>query len=176
MPTFSVGFKCEAPASGQDTMLQEVIGDLAAEILIGESSPLYQRLYEDGLIDAGFSAGYESVKEACMITAGGDSRNPEAVLSAMLAEAERIGAEGFDTELFERLKKSSLGRRTRDLDSFESICYRNCAYFFDGTDYFRFPEVFASVTKEAVQEFLCRVIRPERSAISMILPKEQEVF
>lgn len=176
MPSFSVGFKCEAPASGRETMLQEIIGDLAAEILIGESSPLYQRLYEDGLIDAGFSAGYESVKEACMITAGGDSKDPDAVLSAMLAEADRIRAEGFDTELFERLKKSSLGRRTRDLDSFESICYRNCAYFFDGTDYFRFPEVFASVTKEAVQEFLCRVIRPERSAISMILPKEQEVF
>ena len=176
MPSFSVGFKCAPPENGQETMLREVIGDLAAEILIGESSPLYQKLYEDGLIDAGFSAGYESVKDACMITAGGDSKDPEAVLRAMLAEAQRIRVEGFDTDLFERLKKSSLGRRTRDLDSFESICYRNCAYYFEGAEYYRFPEVYASVTKEAVQEFLSSVIVPERSAMSVVAPKEQENF
>lgn len=174
MPMFSVGFKCEAPQDGAQSMLQEFIGDLAAEILIGESSPLYQRLYEQGLIDAGFSAGYESVKNACQISAGGDSRDPDAVVSAMLEEAERIAREGFDPELFERLKKSSIGRRTRDLDSFESICYRNCAYYFEGSDYFRFPERYAEATPQAVQEFLNRVIRPERCAVSKILPKEQE--
>lgn len=172
MPTFSVGFKCAPPKAGMETMRREIIGDLAAEILIGESSPLYQRLYEEGLIDADFSAGYESVKDACLFSAGGDSKDPEAVLAAMLEEAERIGREGFDTALFERLKKSALGRRTRDLDSFESICYRICAYSFDGADYFRFPEAYASVTPEDVQRFLLETIRPERAAISIVRPKE----
>ena len=173
MPTFSVGFKCAPPKAGMETMRREIIGDLAAEILVGESSPLYQRLYEEGLIDADFSAGYESVKDACLFSAGGDSRDPEAVLAAMLEEAERIGREGFDTALFERLKKSALGRRTRDLDSFESICYRICAYCFDGADYFRFPEAYASVTPEDVLEFLRETIRPERAAISIVSPKEE---
>ena len=173
MPTFSVGFKCAPPKAGMETMRREIIGDLAAEILIGESSPLYQRLYEEGLIDADFSAGYESVKDACLFSAGGDSKDPEAVLAAMLEEAERIGREGFDTALFERLKKSALGRRTRDLDSFESICYRICAYCFDGADYFRFPEAYASVTPEDVLEFLRETIRPERAAISIVSPKEE---
>ena len=71
-------------------MRREIIGDLAAEILVGESSPLYQRLYEGGLIDADFSAGYESVKNACLFSAGGDSKAPEAVLAAILDEAKRI--------------------------------------------------------------------------------------
>ena len=173
MPTFSVGFKCAPPEAGMETMRREIIGDLAAEILVGESSPLYQRLYEEGLIDADFSAGYESVKDACLFSAGGDSKDPEAVLAAMLEEAERIGREGFDTALFERLKKSALGRRTRDLDSFESICYRICAYCFDGADYFRFPEAYASVTPEDVLEFLRETIRPERAAISIVSPKEE---
>lgn len=174
MPTFSVGFKCAPPAQGMEAMRREIIGDLAAEILVGESSPLYQRLYEGGLIDADFSAGYESVKNACLFSAGGDSKAPEAVLAAILDEAKRIEREGFDETLFERLKKSALGRRTRDLDSFESICYRICAYHFDGADYFRFPEAYASVTPEDVQAFLCETIRPERAAISIIRPKEQE--
>lgn len=173
MPTFSVGFKCEPPTQGLAAMRRELIGDLAAEILVGESSPLYQRLYEAGLIDADFSAGYESVKNACLLSAGGDSKDPQAVLSALLEEAQRIAQEGFDTALFERLKKSALGRRTRDLDSFESICYRICAYHFDGADYFRFPQAYASVTPEDVQAFLRETVRPERAALSVVQPKEE---
>lgn len=38
MPTFCLGFKCEPPARGLESMRREIIGDLAAEILVGESS------------------------------------------------------------------------------------------------------------------------------------------
>jgi len=172
MPTFSLGFKCEPAGKGMDSMRREIIGDIAAEILVGESSPLYQRLYESGLIDGGFSVGYESVKDACLISASGDSTDPEAVLNAILAEGERIAREGFEQELFRRLKKSALGRRTRDLDSLESICYRICAYQFDGADYFEFPAAYASVTPEDVQDFLTNVIRPARAALSVVRPKK----
>ncbi|MBQ6431536.1 MAG: insulinase family protein [Oscillospiraceae bacterium] len=172
MPTFALGFKCEPVGKGMESMRREIIGDLAAEILVGESSPLYQRLYESGLIDGGFSVGYESIKDACLISASGDSDDPEAVLSAILEEAARIAREGFEPDLFRRLKKSALGRRTRDLDSFESICYRICAYQFDGVDYFTFPEAYASVAPEDVRAFLTNTIRPERAVLSVVQPKK----
>lgn len=172
MPTFALGFKCEPAGGGMEGMRREIIGDIAAEVLVGESSPLYQKLYESGLIDGGFSVGYESVKDACMISASGDSDDPEAVLNAILQEGERIAREGFEPELFRRLKKSALGRRTRDLDSFESICYRICAYYFDGADYFSFPEAYASVAPEDVQAFLTETIRPARAALSVVEPKK----
>ena len=115
MPTFCLGFKCEPPARGLESMRREIIGDLAAEILVGESSALYTRLYDEGLINSDFSAGYESVRDACLFSAGGDSRDPDAVLRAILDEAQRLSREGFDRALFDRLIRSSLGRRTRDL-------------------------------------------------------------
>lgn len=171
MPTFAVGFKCLPPEHGLAAMRQEFIGDLASEVLMGESSELYQRLYEDGLIDSGFSCGYEGVPGAAMLTAGGDSRDPDAVCSAIVAQAQKLFAEGVDGALFERLKKSALGRRLRALDSFESICYRQCAYYFDGCDYFRFPEIYADITGEDVLSFLRGAVRPEQMAISVIYPK-----
>ena len=174
MPTFAAGFKCPPAGPGQENMRREIIGDIAAEILAGESSPLYQRLYEQGLIDAGFGVGYESVKDACLLSAYGDSSDPEAVLRALLDESERIGREGFEGAQFDRLMKSELGRRTRDLDSFESICYRMCAYHFDGVDYLRFPEAYASVTPEDVRQFLTQTVRPERAALAVVRPREKE--
>lgn len=170
MPTFALGFKAEPAAFGPDAMVQELTGDLAAEILMGESSPLYTRLYEKGLIDADFSAGYEGLKGVSMLTAGGDSTQPQAVYEAILEEAARIRRDGVDPALFERLKKSALGRRIRDLDGFESICYRMCAYHFEGVDYFDFPEIFRAVNQEQVAEFLSRTVQEARAALSVIRP------
>ena len=170
MPMFAFGFKAEPAKGGDDSMAQEIIGDLAAEILMGESSPLYTRLYEENLIDAGFSVGYEGIKGASLISAGGDSRDPEAVLEAILKEAEKLSKNGLDEDLFLRLKRSALGRRMRNLDSFSSVCYRMCAYHFEGTDCFAFPERFREVGMEQVAEFLNRTVQEDRCAMSVIRP------
>ena len=47
MPMFQLGFRCESAPNGLDSIRQEVVGDLAAEALFGESSALYLRLYEE---------------------------------------------------------------------------------------------------------------------------------
>ncbi len=171
MPTFCMGLPCRPPEKGMAAMEREIVGDLAAEILCGESSPLYTRLYEEGLIDSAFSMGYESVKEVCLLTAVGDSREPETVCKAIVEEAKRLHREGFDPALFARLKKSALGRRTRDLDSFESTCFRICAYELDGMDYFRFPEAYEAVTAQAVADFFGQL--GTEPSLAVVYPKEE---
>lgn len=171
MPTFSAGFKCPPPEQTGDPMRQEVLCELASELLCGESSPLYARLYEANLIDSDFSAGYESARQAALFSASGDSRDPRAVLDALLAEAQRIAREGVDRTRFERLKKSSIGRRTRDLDGFDSISYRICAYHFDGADYLTFPRAYERVTPEEIQNFLAQTVVPERAALCIVEPR-----
>lgn len=170
MPTFSMGFKCESVPNGDEAMYQEVIGDLAAEALFGESSPLYLHLYESGLIDSSFGGGFESVDGMAMLTCGGDSDDPEAVRDAILEEAGKLAAQGVDEAAFLRMKRSALGRRIRDLDSFDGTCFRLCAYHFSDFDYFRFPQIYQDVTVSQIQEFLARVVVPQRCALSIVEP------
>ena len=171
MPMFAVGFKCPQVPKGPERLRQELIGDLVAEVLCGESSPLYLRLYEQGLIDSGFSVGYEMVKGMPNISASGDSDDPRAVLSAILEEGRRIAQEGVDEGLFQRLKRSSLGRRIRGLDSFDGMCYRMAMSGFDGYDYFTFPELYDSITAETVREMIAARVREDQAVLSVILPK-----
>ena len=170
MPTFLLGFKCEATGTGDEAIRQEVIGDLACEALFGESSPLYLKLYEEGLIDGSFGGGYETVDGGALITCGGDSEDAEAVRAAILARAEEIVAQGIPEGDFLRLKRSALGRRIRDLDSFDSTCFRLCAYHFSDYDYFRFPGAYAEVSRQEVLEFIRRVVRPDRCCMCVIDP------
>ena len=175
MPMFQLGFKCEPLGKGVDAIRQEIVGDLAAEALFGESSALYLALYEQGLIDSSFGGGFETIDGMAMLTASGDSDDPQAVRDAVLARARELAVEPVPEEAFQRMKRSALGRRIRDLDSFSSTCFRLCAYHFSQFDYFSFPELCRDVTAEEVRAFIARAVTPERCALSVIYPLEQEV-
>ena len=174
MPMFQMGFKAEPLGKGVEAIRQEIIGDLAAEALFGESSRLYQRLYEGGIIDSSFGGGYETVEGMSMLTIGGDSEEPQAVLDAVLEQAKLLVEEGIPEEDFLRMKRSAMGRRLRDLDSFDSTCFRLCAYEFSEFDYFRFPGVYGDIDQGELREFLKRVVTRERCALSVIEPTTEE--
>ena len=170
MPTFQLGFKCEPALGGDAAIRQEVVGDLAAEALFGESSQLYLQLYEEGLIDSSFGGGFETVDGCAMLTCGGDSENAPAIRDRILSRAAELAAEGIPEADFLRMKRSALGRRIRELDSFESTCFRVCAYHFSDFDYFRFPQVYADVRSEELLQFLSQVVQNHRCALSVIEP------
>ena len=56
---FMLGFKCPPHPDGEENLRLELLGDLAGDLLIGESSPLYAKLYHQGLIDKGFFVRYD---------------------------------------------------------------------------------------------------------------------
>ena len=174
MPTFHLGFKCEPAGTGSEAIRQEIVGDLAAEALFGESSETYLKLYEEGLIDSSFGGGFETIDGMAMLLCSGDSDNAPAVRDAIIARAEEIARNGVEETDFLRMKRSAMGRRIRDLDSFNSTCFRVCAYHFSDFDYFRFPAVYQAVTAAEIQEFLGRVVREERSCLSIIEPNQED--
>ena len=176
MPTFYLGFKCPPVPMGEGGFRQEVIGDLAAEVLLGEASELYLQLYEEGLIDSSFGGGFEVSDGCALLTCGGDSDDAQAVRDAIIAQAQKIVRQGVDTQEFLRLKRSAMGRRIRDLDSFSSTCFRLCAYACSDFDYFDFPSVYETVKPEDVRQFLCEHIRPDNCAISVIYPIKEETY
>ena len=173
MPNFQLGFKCEAVGDGEAAIRQEVIGDLAAEALFGESSKLYLQMYEQGLIDSSFGGGFETVDGCALLTCGGDSDQPEAVRNAILARVEELIKTGISENDLLRMKRSALGRRIRDLDSFDSTCFRLCAYQLSDFDYFRFPGVYTDITGAQVCAFLEKVVKEARCALSVIEPRRQ---
>ena len=173
MPMFQIGFKCEPTGRGEEAIRQEIVGDLAAEALFGESSELYLRLYEEGIIDSSFGGGFETIDGMALLLCSGDSYESDRVRDALIEQAQKIVREGIPEDAFLRMKRSAFGRRIRDLDSFDSTCFRLCAYHLSDFDYFDFPEVYSRVEPGEVQEFLRRVVRAERCSLSLINPLKE---
>ena len=172
MPQFLSGFKCAAPKDGEEFLRCSLIGDMASDILLGDSSPLYLRLYDQGLINSSFGGSFEMMPGMAYLYAGGDSREPRAVAAAILEEAKRLGEEGIDEDFYQRVRKAGFGEMLRALNSFENIAVSLTEGYFHGFDAYRFPQAFDSITKDDIAAFLRQNIRDEHAALSLILPRE----
>ena len=174
MTTFQLAFKCPPPAKGRDHAHQELVAEIAAEMLFGQSSQLYQWLYEDGLIDSSFGGGEEFTAGTAMLTCGGDSKDPEEVRNCILNEAKFLAENGLDQAAFDRIKRSFLGIRFKDLTSFDGTCFRLVAYSMEDHAYFDFPSIFQEVTIEEVRQFIADNVRPEKCALSIVDPRRKD--
>ena len=172
MPTFLVGFKCPPQHGGEEQHRFTAIGELACDVLMGESSPLYARLYAEGLINGSFGAAFDLLPGASYVYAGGDSKDPQAVAEAILAEARRLVSEGVDGDYYRRVVNANFGAALKALNSFESIAVSMAEGCFQGYDPCRFPEVYDSITVEDVLDFLRRNMTRDHMALSVITPKE----
>ena len=173
-PQFLTGFKCRPAAEGEDYLRLAVVGDMACDILLGESSPLYLRLYDQGLINTSFGGSFEMMPGVAYLYAGGDSKDARAVAAEIQREAERLVREGIDEDFYQRVRRASFGANLRGLNSFENIAVSLTEGYFHGYDPFRFPQVFDTVTREDVTAFLRENLRPDRMVLSEITPKASE--
>ena len=172
MPTVLVGFKCPPQHGGEQQHRFTAIGELACDVLMGESSPLYARLYAEGLINGSFGAAFDLLPGASYVYAGGDSKDPQAVAEAILAEAQRLVSQGMDGDYYRRVVNANFGAALKALNSFESIAVSMAEGCFQGYDPYRFPEVYDSITVEDVLDFLRQNMARDHMALSVITPKE----
>ena len=174
MSSFLVGFKCPPQHGGEEQHRFAAIGELACDVLMGESSPLYARLYSQGLINGSFGAAFDILPGAAYAYAGGDSKDPKAVAEAILAEAQRLVREGVDEDYYKRIVNANFGAALRELNSFESIAVSMAEGRFQGYDPYRFPEIYDSITAADVLAFLRENVTRSHMALSVIAPKEEE--
>ncbi len=171
-PQFLTGFKCRPVPNGEEFLRTVVIGDMACDILLGDSSPLYLRLYDQGLINSSFGGAFEMLPGTAYLYAGGDSKDARKVAAEIQKEADRLAREGIDEAFYQQVRRASFGSNLRGLNSFENIAVSLTEGYFHGYDPFRFPQVFDSITRDDVAAFLRDNLREDRRVLSEITPKE----
>ena len=106
-PCFGVGFK-EEPLPADD-LRTEALYDLVLSCIVGGMSPLYRRLYDEGLVNPGFGGEVLRVDGCCCILFTGESDVPDTVRQLLLDEIARVRAAGVDREVFTLCKNEKYG-------------------------------------------------------------------
>jgi predicted Zn-dependent peptidase len=158
--------------TGNDLIANEYATAIGLEALIGNSSSLFNRLYESGLIDKQFGWSYDVSPLFAHSAIGGNSPDPEQLLQTVFAAFAEAREKGIKKEDFERAKRKLIGQVLSDLDSPRGICRQFALYNLRGADFFETVPVLESLTLEQVNQRLQEHLREECRSVSLILPKQ----
>ncbi len=174
MPQFLLGYKCQGGQYVSEYLRTFWMGLLVSELLFGDSSPFYLRMYEQGHINAGFDGEYESLAGVAFYCIGGSVKDPHYVVDEIKKEVQRVLAEGIEEDFYQRVRKACYGDAIGSLNSVEHIaCVLAEGHFYD-VDLLEFPAVFESITKEDILHFIQENFKEEYTTLSLILPKQAE--
>lgn len=173
-PKCMFGFKETAePLSGEELLRKELATKVMMDVLLSQSSSIYQTLYDENLISDSFGFNYNCSAEYSFSMIGGDTRNPEELVERFKQLMEPVLEAGIDADDFNRSLKKKIGSYLRMLNSPEAMANEFTNYLFKGTDLFAILPVYESMTLEQVNHRMREHFRWEQMAVS-IVRKERE--
>ena len=173
MPVFSFGYKEECKELTQD--LRKMIEvNILLEILAGDTSELYNKMFDNGLINTSFSKEYFTGFGYEAILFDGESVNPQAVADEIKKAVASLKANGIEDNQFENARRSLYGREIMEYNDIDAIANAVISAHFNGYSVFDAMEIYKSVTKEDIEKRLENMMMEEYSALSVVKNKENE--
>ncbi len=170
IPQFYIGSRIHVPEGGAARQKCRVAANLFAQILCGESGPLYGQLYADGLINRSFGAGADFFPGGGVMLAAGESAEPEKVFAAYKTAAENCLKTGLDPVAFSRIKRAYTGAAIFGLNSFDDICYNQAADYFAGAAFLDRFAVLQGLEPADLMAFAEGNMDPANMALSVVEP------
>ena len=168
-PQFMFGFK-ESWDTPERTTKDEISMEILLDMISGQSSELYKRLFDGKLINNSFGFEYfTGFGYSCVLFAG-ESNDPKKVAEEIVGEIGRFRETGFDETAFERTKKKLYGRMIMGMNDIEGLANNMAVSYFAGEDVFTDFEIFKTVTLDDVNDIFKKTLDENRSVLSVINP------
>jgi len=172
MPKIQFGYKdMNTGLTGRDLLFNEYATGVGLEALIGKSSPLFNELYEQGVIDKRFGWSYDATPHYVHSIFGGSSKEPERLLETVEKAFAEVVKNGINETEFNRARVKMIGQMLGEMDSPRAICRSFASYKFRDADYFEIVPLLESLTLDQVNQRLREHLNPVMRSVSLIMPQ-----
>ena len=168
-PQFMFGFK-ENRDTPERTAKEEVTMEILLDMISGQSSELYRRLFDNKLINNSFGFEYFTGFGYSCVFFAGESTDPKAVADEIVKEIKSFRENDFDKAAFDRTKKKLYGRMIMGMNDVDGIANNMAVSYFAGEDIFTDFEIYKTVTLEDVEELFENTLDENYSVLSVIKP------
>ncbi len=166
-PLFMLGFK-ETYDTPERPLREQLQTNILLEMLAGNTSPLYRRLFDEGLINTQFGAEYFQGYGFASVLFSGESKDPQKVADAIQAEIERARREGLDPAAFERARRKLYGHFVMAFNDIEELANEMIAAEFRGGGLFDEAQLLREIALDEITARLETTLRREYSALSIV--------
>ena len=168
MPIFVIGIK-DKP-SNEECVKKHIAIEIILNMLLGASSKLYKKMYEDGVLIYKPELDYDFSKTYAHITITGQSKNPKMLLEEVKKELKNMKEKGFDDEYFDIIKRKIYGSYISDYNYIGNVARMFLSDYFKGINSFEYLENYSTIEKKYVMQILNEVFIEEKMILSIINP------
>jgi len=173
MPIFMIGYrdfsKIEINGSSKEKTKRKIGIKMLLDILIGESSKLYDELYTEGLLMEALSGNLEMANEFSHVIIEGASKDPDKVYERVIATLEN---EKISQEDVERAKKNLYGTLVTEYEDVVNIGRRYISDAVEGIMSLDYFESLKEIDLKDLEKARAEVFKAEKSILSKVLPNK----
>ncbi len=168
-PIFYIGIKDnDTELCGYDLVKKEMEVEMLTEIMFGQSTPFYKKLYDSGVINSDFDADYELSQTFAFYFFAGESDKPEAVREAIIEEINNLFKNGISDERFIQVRNTVYGNIVDSYDNVSSIVNMLVNSHFSNSGPFDCARALKEITKEDIMSRAQKLFKPLDIAMSVI--------
>ena len=166
-PLYVIGIK-DKETEQEEQVKKHIAIEILLNILFGQSSDLYKKLYNDGVIYSSPMLEYEFAKGYAHVIITGQSKNPEIVYNEFINEVKVLKEKGIKESDFTRIKKMIYGSYIKEYDGPQDIARMFLADYFKGINSFEYLEQADSVNLDYAKQVLDEVFNEGRMVLSVV--------
>lgn len=167
IPLFYLGFKeniGEKPISAK----QAAYTDILLYILASTSSPLYNKLLDEELINETFIYEFMEGPRYAAVLFGGESRNPKKAAEIIKEEIRTAKKNGIDEEEFKLAKRAVYGNVVSGFNSNENIANVLADMHFNDRELFEYVDAIANAELKDIENRLNEILDPDNCTLSVV--------
>ena len=172
VPMFQIGFKGLSLGETGNLMAQPA-DEIILEMIAGDCSPLYRRLYDEGLINSTFGTEVMCGRDYISLFFSGESEDPRKVYEEIQKEFTRFCEEEIDRELFEICKRGVYGRYLTLFTRPDNIANVLMLCHFYGVEPYALVDSLAALTTDDLKQRVRQCYDPAYSALSVVKGGEE---
>ena len=163
-PLYTIGIKDQPGVKVKKHIAIEILLNL----LVGRSSDLYKKLYNEGIIFAQPSLEYEFTNIYAHALISGQSKEPEKVYEEFKKQVAKFKQEGIQEANFNRMKKMIYGGYMKEYNDVTDIARMFLADSMNGINSFDYLEEIEGITVEYLEQILKDVFKEEKMILSIV--------
>jgi predicted Zn-dependent peptidase len=168
---FALGYK-EVIDENRNLLERMLSTELMIDLLTGKSSALYAKMYDEGLIDLTYKAGYTGGTGFGYAVFSGRSKDYKKAVEYIQKEISARIEEPWKEEIFLRAKRKKWGQWVRNFNSLEGVGHSFTEMYLKGISIFEYMDILDSINYEDILKRLEEFLDPDFSSISVIIPKK----
>lgn len=171
MPIFAIGIK-DVSKMDSEIVKKHIAIEILLNVIIGKSSDLYKKMYNQGLLLEEPSIDYEFSEEYAHIVISGQSNDSEEVYKMFKEEIENYKKNGLNINHFERIKKKIYGEYVVEYNNISEIARKFLTDSMKKISSFDYIEQYKVITKEYVEQVLKEIFNNEYMALAIVKEKD----